>query len=334
MGKNKNEGGAPDQDTDEILKEMEDEGIPTVADDDDDAEAASKGKKDDEEEEDGEEDEEEDDEESDDDEDEEEEVDEDEDDDEEDSEDDDDAGDEDEEEEEDEDEEDDQPQGRTKRFIPLWQHKKEMKQLEKRMKRDLQKAAQNASETADDVDEDSDDVQEIVTKYGLPKDKGPEFVSALIKAATKRMSKEISVDDIKKLRKQVADQEEERQFNREMSKTEKTIRKLFPEVRSKDLARIKERVKKLAYTERYQKYSLRDIVLLNKEKLAPKDKKRTGESAGDRGATKVKASKRYDLSNPDSIPWADLSDEEFDEVSAELEKRSGSGIKVHKKNRR
>lgn len=335
MGKKPNEAGAPDQETDEILQEMEAEGIPTTEDDDDDEDAASKKKgKDADKEEDAEDDEDEDEEDSEDDDVDEDEEDDDEDDEEEDS---DDAKDEDEDdddEDSEDDEDDDSPRDRQKRFIPLWQHKKEMKQQEKRLRKDLSKAAQDASDSAEDVDEDSDDVQEIVTKYGLPKDKGPEFVTALIKAAAKRANKDISSGDLKKLREKVAEQEEDRLFNREMTKTEKTIRKLFPDVRSKDVGRIKEKLKILAYTERYQKYSLRDILLLNKDKLTPKKKEKTGESQGDRGSTKVKVSKRYNLNDPDSIPWADLSDEEFDEVSAELAKRSGSGLKVHKRNRR
>lgn len=340
MAKNKNEPGAADQETDEILKEMEDEGIPTLEDDDDDADAESKKKKkeDADEEEDDEEDEDEEESEDDDDE----EVDEDEEDDEEDSDDEDDEEEDDEDsddsddEGDEDDEEDDQPRGRKKRFIPLWQHKKELKQQEKRLRNDLTKAAKDASETAEDVDEDSDDVLEIVKTYGLPNDKGQgqKFVAAIIKAASKRVTKNVSPDDIAKIKEKIADQEEDRLFNREMAKTEKTIRKLFPEAKGKAIGRIKERLKVLAYTEKYEKYSLRDILLLNKDKLAPKDKKRTGESTGERGSAKVKVTKRYNLDDPDSIPWADLSDEEFDEVSAALEKKSGSGLKITKRGRK
>lgn len=332
MGKKNNEAGAPDQETDEILKEMEDEGIPTVDDDEDEEDEASKGKGKEEDEDDSDDEEEEDEDEEDSDEDDD--VDEDEDEEDADDEDEDESDDADDEDAEEGEEDDDTPRDRSKRFIPLWQHKKELKQQEKRLRRDLSKAAQDASDSADDVDEDSDDVQDIVTKYGLPKDKGPEFVAALIKAAARRANKDISAGDLKKLREKVAEQEEDRLFNREMSKTDKTIRKLFPNAKSKDVGRIKEKLKILAYTERYQKYSLRDILLLNKDKLTPKKKEKTGESQGDRGSTKLKVSKRYNLNDPDSIPWADLSDEEFDEVSAELAKRSGSGIKVHKRNRR
>lgn len=335
MAKNKNEPGAADQETDEILKEMEDEGIPTTEDEDDDedAEAKSKKKEDEKDKDSDDEDEEEEDDEDSEDEDDDEEVDEDED--EEDSDDDEDSDDEDDDAEddddgEDDDEEDDQPRGRNKRFIPLWQHKKELKQQEKRLRKDLSKAAKDASETADDVDEDSGDVLDIVKKYGLPNDKGQgqEFVSAIIKAAAKRVNKNVSADDIAKIKQTVADQEEDRLFNREMAKTEKTLRKLFPEAKGKDIARIKERLKVLAYTEKYEKYSLRDILMLNRDKLEPKAKKKTGESTGERGSAKVKVTKRYNLDDPDSIPWGDLTDEEFDEVSTALEKRSGSGLKI------
>ena len=331
MAKKKTEsGGTPaknptgDEGTQEILDEMEDEGLL------EEEEEEEKSDDNDEEEEDEEEDEDDDD------------SDDDEEDDEEEEDDDDEEGDEDEDEDDDENADDDdddedgdgKPDGRKARFIPKWQHKKELKQQEKRLRAELSGAAQEASQTAEDVDEDSDEVKDIVKKFGLPEETGPAFVATIINAAAKKAGKAIPTEDLKKMQKAIADQEEDRQFQREMRKAESKLTKLFPNAKKKDLERIKKKLTRMAYTERYEKYSIVDIATLNAEKLQPKKKKKTGETSGGKGKkTKVKATKRFNLDEPDSIPWADLDDDTFDELSAELEKRTGTGLKVTKKNR-
>lgn len=321
MAKKKNEtGGSPanpnnDEETQEILNEMEEDGVLEEEESEEESDREQEDSEDEEEEEEEEQDEDSDEDDAE----------------ENDSEQDEDEDESEEEEGDEDDPDEDTPKGRKARFIPAWQHKKELKQQEKRLRKELSGAAREASQSAEDVDEDSNEVREIVKKYGLPEDKGPEFVAAIINAAAKKAGKAIPSDALKKMQNAIADQEEERLFNREMKKTEPILRKLFPDAKRSDLDRIKKKLTRLAYTERYEKYSLADIATLNSEKLKPKEKKKTGESSGGKGAAKTKATKRYNLNEPDSIPWADLDDETFDELSAELEKQSGSGLKVRKK---
>ena len=222
-------------------------------------------------------------------------------------------------EEEEEDGADKETEERTLRHIPLWQHKKELKQQEKRLRTELGKAAKSVAERSDDIDEDSDEVKEIVDEFGLDPEKGPRFVQKLIQAASKR-SGNISKAEFDEMKEKLRDSEEDKRFNEDMRKTTKTIRKLFPEVSPGDMEQIKEKIKELAYTKRYAKYSLDDIVTLNRESLSPMKRKKTGEKGrkigGERGV------ESYDLENPDSIPWGELSDKEFSRISDELAKKN------------
>lgn len=341
MNKKDNEGEekAPvrgeevDAETKEILDEMEDDGIDTgrkaAADSEkgDDKNSDSDDSDDSDEDEDSEEEEDEDeDDESDEDDDEDEEDDEDSDDSEED-EDDEDSEEDDEDDEaegDDEDSEDDddsgrRPEGRKNKKIPLWQHKKALRQQEKKLRKELVSAAKDASESTDDVSENDDDVKEIAKKYGLNEKLGPKLVADIIKAAANRTSTKITDEEIKKIRKDIADRKENEKFGDEMRKTEKTIRKLFGKVSLGDKARIQSKLRKIAYTSQYKHYSLNDILRLNRKVFMPKEKRRTGEGSGTRPTGKVSNVKKYDLTNPSSIPWDKLSDAEFDEVSAALE---------------
>lgn len=315
ISNNEGKGASPVDETDEILAEMESEGIPTVASDDsesqrqaeedDDADAAAKGKseddEEDEEDEPDEEDEEDDDTDSDDEEDE----------------------DEEDEAEDDEDEEEESPApkaktkqpNRTPKVIPVWEHKKELRQQEKRLRKELTTAAQNAP--TDGFDSDSDEVKAIVAEFGMDSDKGAKFVTSLLNAAAKKVSKEIPIDDIKRLREQIQDTEEETKFQKELRSVDKEIKSLYGDVSSKRRERITAQLRELAYTPKYKTYRLVDILRLHRDQLAPKTKKKTGEGPGTRGG-KVSTVSRINLDDPNSIDWGALSDEEFEEVSNKL----------------
>ena len=91
---------------------------------------------------------------------------------------------------------------------------------------------------------------------------------------------------------------------------------------------MKARLKQLAYSERYKRYKLEDIVSLEKGSFAPKKKKKTGEHKGTGG--KVTTKRKYNLNDPDSIPWDGMSDKEFDEVSEKLAAGKGR-LKITKR---
>jgi hypothetical protein len=229
----------------------------------------------------------------------------------------------------------DEDQGRRpadakdKKVMPMWQHKKALKQQEARLRKELVAAAVDASESGDDIDEDSEAVQDIVSKYKLNKDLGPGLVASILKLAEKRAGK-VSDKDIQRIKQDIADRKERELFDKDMAKAVKVGTKILgSELTEKQKAKLKE----MAYTKEYRHYSLTDILRLNRKAFLPKEKRQTGETKGNPPAAKSRTSKRYDLSDPNSIPWDSLSDEEFDEVSAALEKEQPK-MKIIRKNGR
>lgn len=351
MANNHNEGSskAPsgDDETREIMEEMESDGFKTTEDEDlDEEEGGKKGKKEDAEKDDSDDDEDSDEEDSEEDEDDEEDSDEeDEDDDEKDEDEDSDDG---EEKDEEDDEEDEAPQPkdkkdgekpkRTPRFMPTWQHKKELKQLESRLRKELGKAAEDASDTGEKVEKDSDVVKTLVDQFapelGMDGDKASKLFTAIINAASKETAKGIPLDKVKAVLSRENDRREEEEFQKDLRAAEKVARKLFGDMSDKDAERFRKKIRTIAYTEKYASYSLEDIVRLKRKDLRPKGGKKTGESQGSRGG-KVSMKGRYNLDDPDSIPWSDLSDKEFDEVSEALEKHQGKPrLKITRKQTR
>jgi len=216
-------------------------------------------------------------------------------------------------------EEEREPRDRPIRTIPIWQHKKELKQQEKQFRKEIEDAASKKTARSDDFDED-DEAKMIAKEFGLDEETGPKFVQRLIQVASKRHDSEITREEFQKMQEKLADADEDRKFNDEMAGSIKTIRQLFPDIIPSEVDKIKEKVKELAYTKRYAKYTLDDIIHLNRETLTPTGKKKTGEKGKQMGVHR--AGESYDLDNPDSIPWGELSDKEFDQVSTELEKKS------------
>lgn len=320
--KETNEGKYPDEETREILEEMEEDGIKDDIDDSDpdekpnsqqeeqdlDEEVERRKKKDeDEDEEDLDDDDEEDD----------------------------DEEEKDKEDDEDEDEEKEELKSRKRpvKNIPVWQHKMEVKrakqeadkQAREEMESELKKRVED---TPKGLSEKSDEIQSIVKEFGLDEEQGPKFVKSLIDVVEKKMGASEFSKKVEKLESELADAKEEAEFNKEFDTVSSVLRDEFGELSNKDLSRIKKKLKDLAYSEKYHTYPLEDIVKLKSGELKPSGKKKTLEKKRTRqGNRNVKS---YDLDDPDSIPWDDLSDEEFDKLSKLLEERTPR-VKIYRK---
>lgn len=216
-------------------------------------------------------------------------------------------------------------------LIPKWKMKAEISRREKEIRAEIQReteaeAARVAALKPAALAEESAEVQEFVKKFGL-KENGPEFIKEL----GKLIAKDQGVDEIKK-RQEERDtaerlaREEAEGFEKDWNKTQtSTISKMFPEISDKELAHVKKKVHELAYTPKYANYSLDDIIRLNKSKLLG-EKRKSFESHKPLG--KQNGMKSFDLDRPESIPWNDLSPEEFGRVSDELAKRSPQSTRI------
>jgi len=316
-----NEGGktpssSHEDETEKILQEMEDDGFDVnkgkesrddKADDteEDDDTSDKKDKEDDEKDED-EEDKDDDDEEDEDDAD----VDEDEEDD-------------DEKDEDDEDEDDDDTRGKKEeKVIPLWRHKKELKQQKSRLTKELGALATRSTDEGVEFDEDSDEVKEFVKEFGLDEKVGPKWIVRLLGMAVNALGPKLK--EVEKLKEHVLDATEEKMFMRDLNKAMPLIRKVLKDPNEKQLERATKKIRELAYSDDYKSYKLEDIIRLNKKSIAGsdagKEKRKTGEHG--RRTKTGRSVEAFDLDNPDSIPWKDLNDAEFDKVSAALEKRT------------
>lgn len=242
-----------------------------------------------------------------------------------------DSEDEDEEDDEDDDEDEDgedSPQGRKKdgdEMIPRWKMKAALRKQKLRFQKDVQKTATGSQGAIS--------ASEIVKKYGLSKEKGEDFVKDIIAATRAEMG--ISPDfgqRLKQFESVAEEQAEEAGFEKEWKSkgTTKALERLFPKASGKDLDVIKRKAHDLAFTKRYAKYSLEDIIRLNRKSLL-RDKKK---SIDDHKGGSKRGLVKYDLDNPDSIPWGDLSIQEFERVSDQLGKRSGKRMKIYRKGQR
>lgn len=216
--------------------------------------------------------------------------------------------------------------------IPVWKHKMELKRQKQRIEAELKKSA-NRNDGEVDIEKE---VADAVTKFKLDPEVGKEFLITIRDLTAKAIEKKFGIsEDLKKslsvFEERQREQLEERGFEQEFGKNLKTIRKLFPDAEQSQIDKLKARVKELAYTKKYANYALEDIIRLNRKTLAPATKSKSvdGHKAGT-----SRSSVRYDLSDPTSIPWSELSPEEFEKVSEALASRSTARSKIYRKGKR
>lgn len=242
---------------------------------------------------------------------------------------------EDDDEDEEEDDDDDAPKGKK---LPAWQVKMQERRLNKaktEIESNLRKEFEEKygrKPTTEEKQEMKDSLAEDFEKeFGVePDEKTLKFLKFL-EGRTKKfeMPPEMS-KRLEKIEKHSIEQAEEIGFENDFAKQKKLINKFFPDADEKTIDRIKGKVKELAYTEKYAKYDLSDIIRLNRKALTPVERRKTGESSkGGHGQARYTP----DQIDPEKIDWASMSVEEAEKTMDMLEKQQGkkSRVKIYRK---
>lgn len=224
--------------------------------------------------------------------------------------------------------------------IPAWMVKMNERRLNKAVE-DAKKQAReefeaehgrkpNAEEKKDLEDDLASDFEK---EFGVaPDENTKKFLGWLEKRTSSKMSPELT-ERMAKIEQDALEKAEEIGFEQDFTKQKKLLDKYFPEADTKVIDRIKAKVKELAYTEKYAKYDLADIIRLNRKSLAPVERKKTGEAS--RGGT---GQARYtpDQIDPEKIDWKSMSVEEADKVMTAIEKNQGkkSRMQIFRKGKR
>lgn len=237
------------------------------------------------------------------------------------------------------DEDDKHPKSKDKeKAVPAWM----VKMQERRLQQEIARAREEARKEFEkehgrkpDADEkkelDSNLVDDFKEEFGIEPDENTKKFLQFLEKRQPKLSPEFT-ERMAKIEQANIEKLEEIGFEKDFSQQKPLIDKYFPKLDDKALNRIKTKVKELAYTEKYAKYSLDDIIRLNRKALTPVERKRTGEpSKGGAGQA------RYTVDNidADKIDWDSLSIEEAEKAMASLEKNQGktSRLKVYRKGR-
>lgn len=242
---------------------------------------------------------------------------------------------------EDDEEDNDDDQNANKKGnkkIPAWMVKMNERRVSKAIKDAQAKASKDFEEkngrkpNANEKKElDSDLAKDFEEEFGVAPD---ENTVKFLKFLEKRTGLNPETKErLAKIEKDALARAEEIGFEQDFSSQKKLINKLFPEASEKVINRIKAKVKELAYTEKYSKYSLDDIIRLNRKSLAPVPRTKTGEpSKGGKGMARYTA----DNIDPENIDWESMSNEEAEKVMNALEKKQGnlSRVKIFRKGKK
>lgn len=245
-----------------------------------------------------------------------------------------------EEDKEDDDEEEREPEDKNK--IPAWKVKMQEKRERQRVETAVAEATANLR-------------KEFEEKYGRKMTKSEEAlhdesVDSLLEQLAEETDEKKKVllmlkffqensvstqmkEKMSKLDERTTIQIEEEEFNKDFKSQKKLLDKLFPDLNEKQLEKVKSKVKEIAYTEKYQNYSLSDIIRLNRKQIAPIEKRKTGEpSRGGTGASRI-SSDQLDI---DKIDWDSLSIEEAERVMKQIEEKEKgkSRVKVFRRGTR
>lgn len=236
---------------------------------------------------------------------------------------------------EDEDEED-EPKGEKK--TPAWK----IKMQERRFNKKLDEAREELREEFEEKygrkpnKEEKKDIEDNLIEsfkeeFGVePDEQTTKFLNWIEKRNEKTKPSPEFLERMQKIEKDALVKAEEIGYETDFSKQKKLVEKLFPEADEKAINRIKAKVKELAYTERYAKYSLEDIIRLNRKTLAPVERKKTGEpSKGGAGQARYTA----DMIDPEKIDWDTMSVDEAEKVMSQLEKQQGkkNQLKIYRR---
>lgn len=228
--------------------------------------------------------------------------------------------------EDDEGEEEDDETRPGAKMVPAYKIKIAEKRLEKKLRDEFDAKLKDLSEKPKgDRDEGSDEVKAIVKEFGLHEELGPKFIEAIAGVIARKggIDKDIR-EKIQKFETIHQDEVERAGFEKEFSTNEKLIRKIYPDIDTKGILKVKDKLHDLAYDKKYAHYRLEDVIRLNRKSLY-QTKGAGGESS--RGGTS-KGEFSVDLSQPDKIPWNELTPEQFQKVSDELGKRSTGRLTV------
>src|SRR3990167_890274 len=186
----------------------------------------------------------------------------------------------------DEDDEAGRDPNRPIRSIPVWKHKDQLKDVERKHQEEIQGLRSEFEDKIKTLSEKpfekridtSYDVKELADEFGI----APEAISKLADRIAKKVQDEIKLpDDVSK--KLEAFQERERQvseeqgFEKEWETAAELIRKENKDLSDAEISAAKAKVKELAYTETYARYRLTDILRLESANLLPQKGKKTAE---------------------------------------------------------
>lgn len=212
---------------------------------------------------------------------------------------------------------------REVQHIPAWKHKEELKKAR-------EEGAREAKEQADKEFADklkaagekpggatAEDAEAIAEEFGIKPDVVSAFLDRMAEVVKKTVKVDLSPEDRAALdnsRESAKIQKENEGFDKEWSEpaTQTALtaiaggRAITDELRGA--------IKKLAYTEGYNRYRLADIIALEGPKLFPKGSKSAEGARG--GAARGQESKTIDDMTPDDI--LNMSDEDFEKMSDEL----------------
>ncbi len=218
--------------------------------------------------------------------------------------------------EETEDEKDEaEPKGRPVKFVPAWKVEVERKRFEKQIA-DLTAKAKADVKSGDATETKVvEDIKQLADKWGVKDEFLKEFTESIL---TKVKLPDDIQGKLTAFEEAQRKQKEEEGFNNEYS----SVAKEFPEL---DAPEVKAKLRRLAYTEEYARYKLKDIYLLNKEHLVTARKVSAEAGKGGTSAGSV------DFDNVTAEQVANMDKTTFEAFSNYMAKKGGNRLMFTKK---
>lgn len=220
------------------------------------------------------------------------------------------------------------------RTIPVWKHKDQLKDMERKHQEEIQgirtefqgKIDELSKKPLEERVDTSDDVKELADEFGI----APEAISRLADRIARNVRSSIKLpEDVSK--KLEAFQERERQvteeqgFEKEWENATDFIRKENKDLSDAEISAVKAKVKELAYTETYARYRLTDILRLESANLLPQKGRKTAEpgKGGSQAGDKV-----VDYSKITDDDLKNMSSAEFEKYSEFMAKQGSRYTRI------
>lgn len=215
--------------------------------------------------------------------------------------------------------------------MPAWQHKVAEDKWEKEKSELLAtieslKNPSHTEPTKKDAEITEEKKEDVVDEYRAMEEKYGASAD-FVKDMKKIIQKELGIDptlisEVQKIKEERDSLYENQQFDAEFSTIESTIREQYPDITANGLSKVKDQLKKMAFTDEYAKVPLKKIFKAESDSIeVPQTPKRKSAEGGRTGASR--GSDTPDFDNLDEEGFANLSSEDALKYASHMSKKSG-----------